>query len=264
MPTNDEPIVIRSATLDDLEPLVALRVTLFEAMGQVGSSPYARTTEYATIAAIERDDLVAWHERFVHPNNMMLGVVGDDRSITLAGDPAQRIDPTGPVVLARLLGVAADLLSVVAVWRLGERLRPGAGLLAGAVVACAAPLVLTARLIYVEPVMTALALWSLERLDAWLAGGRRRVLVAACVLAGLAAGAKYNAGLLMIPQGLAHGSQHFFGEAARQQQDQPLEDPGRRFECVEKQSRHLYQQPPDDRISHRRTEHMAASHFQEQ
>jgi len=36
MPTNDEPIVIRSATLDDLEPLVALRVALFEAMGQRG------------------------------------------------------------------------------------------------------------------------------------------------------------------------------------------------------------------------------------
>jgi predicted Zn-dependent peptidase len=40
-------------------------------------SPLGRTTEYTTIAAIERSDLVAWHERYVHPNNLMLGIVGD-------------------------------------------------------------------------------------------------------------------------------------------------------------------------------------------
>ncbi len=40
-------------------------------------SPVGRLTEYATIAAITRDDLVAWHERFYHPNNVLLGVVGD-------------------------------------------------------------------------------------------------------------------------------------------------------------------------------------------
>ncbi len=37
MPANDEPIVIRPATLDDLDTLVALRVALFEAMGQRGA-----------------------------------------------------------------------------------------------------------------------------------------------------------------------------------------------------------------------------------
>jgi len=40
-------------------------------------SPYARTPEYATVAAVTRDDLVAWHERTVHPNDMIVGVVGD-------------------------------------------------------------------------------------------------------------------------------------------------------------------------------------------
>jgi len=40
-------------------------------------SPYARHTEYATIDAITRDDLVAFHQRFFHPNNVMLGIVGD-------------------------------------------------------------------------------------------------------------------------------------------------------------------------------------------
>ncbi|HUO84397.1 MAG TPA: pitrilysin family protein [Thermoanaerobaculia bacterium] len=40
-------------------------------------SPYARVPEYATVAAVTRDDLVAWHQRFSHPNNMIVGVVGD-------------------------------------------------------------------------------------------------------------------------------------------------------------------------------------------
>jgi len=36
-----------------------------------------RMTEYATIAAITRDDLIAWHQKYYHPNNVYLGVVGD-------------------------------------------------------------------------------------------------------------------------------------------------------------------------------------------
>lgn len=40
-------------------------------------SPLARNTEYATIKAVTRDDLVAWHKRFYQPNNVLLGVVGD-------------------------------------------------------------------------------------------------------------------------------------------------------------------------------------------
>jgi zinc protease len=42
-----------------------------------GNSPYARVPEYATISSITRDDLVAFHNRFVSPNNIILGVVGD-------------------------------------------------------------------------------------------------------------------------------------------------------------------------------------------
>ena len=41
------------------------------------NSPYARTPEYATVAAITRQDLVEWHGKYVHPNNIILGVVGD-------------------------------------------------------------------------------------------------------------------------------------------------------------------------------------------
>jgi len=40
-------------------------------------SPYARHMEYATIDNITRDDLIAFHERFFHPNHIMLGVWGD-------------------------------------------------------------------------------------------------------------------------------------------------------------------------------------------
>lgn len=42
-----------------------------------GESPYARTVEYTTLANISRDDLVSFYERYFHPKNMLLGVVGD-------------------------------------------------------------------------------------------------------------------------------------------------------------------------------------------
>src|SRR5256714_266338 len=40
-------------------------------------SPYARVAEYYTVAAVGRDDLTRWHQQFVHPNNMILGIAGD-------------------------------------------------------------------------------------------------------------------------------------------------------------------------------------------
>lgn len=40
-------------------------------------SPYARQAEYWTIDAITREDLLAWHKRHVHPNNIILGITGD-------------------------------------------------------------------------------------------------------------------------------------------------------------------------------------------
>ncbi len=40
-------------------------------------SPYARHTEYATIDAIERQDLIDFHGRYFLPNNTILGVWGD-------------------------------------------------------------------------------------------------------------------------------------------------------------------------------------------
>ncbi len=40
-------------------------------------SPYARNPTYATIGGITRDDLVAFHARYFHPDRMILGLVGD-------------------------------------------------------------------------------------------------------------------------------------------------------------------------------------------
>ena len=41
------------------------------------TSPYARVPEYATVGVVSRDDVLNWHRAFVHPNNIILGVVGD-------------------------------------------------------------------------------------------------------------------------------------------------------------------------------------------
>jgi zinc protease len=40
-------------------------------------NPYAHVPEYATVAAVTRQDLINWHGTYVHPNNIILGVSGD-------------------------------------------------------------------------------------------------------------------------------------------------------------------------------------------
>jgi len=69
------------------------------------SSPYARQTTYASIGAIDRDDLVAWHERYFHPNRVILGLVGDfdsQRALELIrkelGDWQRGPEPADPEV----------------------------------------------------------------------------------------------------------------------------------------------------------------------
>ncbi|HEV2400340.1 MAG TPA: pitrilysin family protein [Candidatus Sulfotelmatobacter sp.] len=41
------------------------------------NNPYARVPEYATVEAVTRQDLVDWHSKYVHPNNIILGITGD-------------------------------------------------------------------------------------------------------------------------------------------------------------------------------------------
>jgi zinc protease len=53
---------------------------LFREFGKIiygPESPYARTPTYATLGAIRRDDLVAWHRQDFHPEQTVIGVVGD-------------------------------------------------------------------------------------------------------------------------------------------------------------------------------------------
>ena len=44
------------------------------------TSPYARTIEYSTLDQISRADILSFYQRYYHPNNMLLGIVGDFNS----------------------------------------------------------------------------------------------------------------------------------------------------------------------------------------
>jgi len=46
-------------------------------LGYGAESPYGRETEFWTVAAVTRDDLVQWHKKHFAPNNIIFGVVGD-------------------------------------------------------------------------------------------------------------------------------------------------------------------------------------------
>lgn len=41
------------------------------------TSPYARLSQYATVEAVTLNDLKAWHQHTVAPNNMLIGISGD-------------------------------------------------------------------------------------------------------------------------------------------------------------------------------------------
>ncbi len=59
---------------DDMDEIVS-RESMRLAYGR--DNPYARIPEYSTVAAITRDDLVKWHQAYVHPNNIIVGIYGD-------------------------------------------------------------------------------------------------------------------------------------------------------------------------------------------
>jgi zinc protease len=54
---------------------IAHRETVKLAYGP--DNPYARIPEYATVAAVTRQDLIDWHGKYIHPNNIILGISGD-------------------------------------------------------------------------------------------------------------------------------------------------------------------------------------------
>ena len=61
-------------------------------------NPYARIPEYATVAAITRQDLIDWHGKYVHPNNIILGISGDFDSAAMEARLRAAFDswPKGP------------------------------------------------------------------------------------------------------------------------------------------------------------------------
>jgi zinc protease len=59
---------------DRVDPIVH-RESRIIAYGK--DNPYARVPEYATVAAVTRQDLVNWHQQYVHPNNIIFGITGD-------------------------------------------------------------------------------------------------------------------------------------------------------------------------------------------
>jgi len=46
-------------------------------IGYGPDNPYSRIPEFSTVAAITREDLLAWHKNTVGPNNIVLGISGD-------------------------------------------------------------------------------------------------------------------------------------------------------------------------------------------
>jgi zinc protease len=61
-------------------------------------NPYAREPEYATVAAVTRQDLLDWHHRYIQPNNIVLGIAGDFDSAAMEAKLRAAFDswPKGP------------------------------------------------------------------------------------------------------------------------------------------------------------------------
>src|ERR1700726_2927188 len=67
-------------------------------LGYGPNNPYARVAEYATVASVTRQDLIDWHGKYVHPNNIILGVSGDFDSAAMEARLRAAFDswPKGP------------------------------------------------------------------------------------------------------------------------------------------------------------------------
>jgi zinc protease len=63
-------------------------------------NPYARVPEYATVSAVTRQDLIDWHGKYVHPNNIILGISGDFDSAAMEARLRAAFDswPKGPTL----------------------------------------------------------------------------------------------------------------------------------------------------------------------
>jgi zinc protease len=80
---------------------IAHRETMKLAYG--ADNPYAREAEYATVAAVTRQDLIDWHGKYVHPNNIILGISGDFDAAAMEARLRAAFDswPKGPASLRK-------------------------------------------------------------------------------------------------------------------------------------------------------------------
>ena len=62
-------------------------------LGYGPKNPYARVPEYATVAPVTRQDLIDWHGKYVHPNNIILGISGDFDSAAMETRLRAAFDP---------------------------------------------------------------------------------------------------------------------------------------------------------------------------
>jgi zinc protease len=59
---------------DESEDIAQMQTDI---LGYGKSSAYAQVAEYATVAAVTREDLLRWHQQHATPNNIIFGLVGD-------------------------------------------------------------------------------------------------------------------------------------------------------------------------------------------
>jgi zinc protease len=80
---------------DDVEGIASRESTK---LAYGANNPYAREPEYATVAAVTRQDLLDWHHAHVYPNNIILGIVGDFDSAAMEAKIRQAFGswPKGP------------------------------------------------------------------------------------------------------------------------------------------------------------------------
>ncbi|HEY1263888.1 MAG TPA: pitrilysin family protein [Terriglobales bacterium] len=83
---------------NDQASAIAARESLKLAYG--ADNPYTRTPEYATAGAVTRQDLLDWYKMHVHPNNIILGVIGDFDAAAMESKLRQMFGswPRGPEV----------------------------------------------------------------------------------------------------------------------------------------------------------------------
>jgi zinc protease len=78
-------------------------------LGYGAQNPYARVPEYATVAAVTRKDLQDWHSKYVQPNNIILGIVGDFDAAEMEARLRKQFEswPKGPAYTRPQIAIAA-------------------------------------------------------------------------------------------------------------------------------------------------------------